>query len=79
MKKVTLDITGMHCASCSTTINRALSKSEGVIKANVNLTTSKGTVEYDETRTDVDRLIKTVGSKGFGAVEATGKVDGDRQ
>jgi len=36
MKKTTLDITGMHCASCAAVINKALSRVDGVIKANVN-------------------------------------------
>jgi len=79
MKKVTLDIKGMHCASCSTLINKALNKQDGVIKANVNLTTNKGTVEYDETKTDVNKLIGTVKNKGYGAIEAAGKTDYDKE
>jgi Cu+-exporting ATPase len=79
MKKTTLDITGMHCASCSTLINRALSKTEGVKAANVNLTTNKATVEYDEARADVGKLIEVVKSKGYGASEVIGGVDHDRE
>jgi Cu+-exporting ATPase len=79
MKKTTLDITGMHCASCSTLINRALSKTEGVKAANVNLTTNKATVEYDETRTDAGKLIEVVKSKGYGASELVGGADHDKE
>ena len=50
MKKTTLDITGMHCASCSTLINRALDKSDAVKNVNINLTTNKATIEFDETK-----------------------------
>ncbi len=68
MKKVTLDISGMHCASCSTLINRALGKLDGVLKSNVNLTTNKATVEFDESKLNIPRLIETVKSKGYDAV-----------
>ena len=70
MKKITLDITGMHCASCSTLINRGLDKKEGVISANVNLSTNKATVEYDETKLTVKDLIEVVRSKGYDAAIA---------
>ncbi len=67
MKKTNLDISGMHCASCSTLINKALTKVEGVKKANVNLTTNIATVEFDELQTNEGDLIKVVQNKGFGA------------
>jgi Cu+-exporting ATPase len=79
MKKVTLDISGMHCASCSTLINRSLTRQPGVLAANVNLTTNKGTIEYDETKTNVSKLIDTVKSKGYNAVESIGKSDYDSE
>lgn len=69
MTKTTLDITGMHCASCSTTITRALTKKEGVKSAVVNLTTNKAAIDFDEKIISLDTLIKTVESKGFGAKE----------
>ncbi|MBS1267212.1 MAG: putative copper-exporting P-type ATPase [Candidatus Woesearchaeota archaeon] len=73
MKKTTLDIKGMHCASCSTLINKALDKLSGVKKANVNLTTNKATIEYDEKITNVKLLIKAVKSKGYEAKVSQGK------
>jgi len=72
MKKTTLDITGMHCASCSTIISRALSKVDGIISSNVNLTTNKATVEYDKASIDVKKIIETIQSKGYGATEDVG-------
>ncbi len=78
MKKTTLEITGMHCASCSAVINKALSKAEGVKSANVNLTTNKATVEYDEAKTEIPLLIETIKKKGYGASEAK-KNDADKE
>jgi len=71
MKQTKIDITGMHCASCSTLINRALNKVGGVNTTNVNLTTNNATVEFDENKTTQDLLIKTIESKGFGAKVAS--------
>ncbi|MFH1770776.1 MAG: heavy metal translocating P-type ATPase [archaeon] len=74
-KKVVFDITGMTCASCSTLINKALNKTEGVETANVNLTTNKATVSFDEQITDVNSLIAIVRKKGYGATESSGQSD----
>ena len=67
MKKTDLNITGMHCASCSTLINRALTKTEGVSEANVNYATAKARVVYDEKKLSEEDLIKVVQSKGYNA------------
>ena len=75
MKKVNYDISGMHCASCSTLINRALKKLEGVTYANVNLSTNKATVEYDENLVNNDLIISTIKKKGYGAVIASKTTD----
>lgn len=64
MKTHTLDIEGMHCASCSTLINKALSKTNGVIESNVNLTTNKATIKYNG---NVEELIKVIENKGYKA------------
>ncbi|MFC2136063.1 heavy metal translocating P-type ATPase [Bacteroidota bacterium] len=73
--KVVFDIIGMHCASCSTLINRALNKVDGVKEANVNLSTNKATVLFDSDKLSVNDLISTVKKKGYGAKEQIGEVD----
>ncbi|MFH1210423.1 MAG: heavy metal translocating P-type ATPase, partial [archaeon] len=75
IKKTTLRISGMHCASCSTTIERALNKTEGVRSANVNLTTERATVDYDPDKVNINKLIEAVKNKGYSAELASEKVD----
>src|SRR4030042_705598 len=41
LEKATIDIIGMHCASCAVTIEESLNKVEGVSKAAVNFATEK--------------------------------------
>lgn len=76
MKKIELNVTGMHCASCSTLVNRALSKTEGVSEANVNYATGKARVVFDDKKLSEKDLIKIVVSKGYGAaVNTNNKID----
>lgn len=67
MKKTNLQVSGMHCASCSALIDRALSKTDGVSASNVNISTNKATVEFDETKLSEKDIIKIIESKGYGA------------
>ena len=67
MNKTALNITGMHCASCSTLVTMGLKKVEGVKDASVNLSAEKAYITYDENKVDVGRLISAVKSAGYGA------------
>ncbi len=69
--KTTLQISGMHCASCVTILTRALNKVPGVKSATVNYSTEKAAVEFDDTQTKVADLINAVKGKGYGAKVAT--------
>jgi len=75
MKKADLKITGMHCASCATLINRSLSRAEGVKEANVNYATAKAFVEFDDRKLSELDLIKLVQSKGYDAKISDPKLD----
>ncbi|MGL3200915.1 MULTISPECIES: heavy metal translocating P-type ATPase [Curtobacterium] len=67
MSDVELDITGMTCASCANRIERKLGKLPGVT-ATVNYATEKAQVRVEDAAdVDVDRLIATVASAGYGA------------
>lgn len=44
------DISGMTCASCALTIEKALGKLEGVEEVSVNLATEKATIRYSRHR-----------------------------
>jgi Cu+-exporting ATPase len=79
MKTTNLRISGMHCASCAAIINKALSKASGVKEANVNFSTSKGTVNFDEKSIDEKKLVEVVKSKGFNAEVIEGKDDFAKQ
>ncbi len=66
MKKETFQVTGMHCASCATIIERRLKKLEGVGAVNVNLATNKATVEYDEKSVGLKQFNEVIRPAGYG-------------
>jgi len=64
MKKLKLTISGMHCGSCASNIERSLKKVSGVKAANVSMMTNKGIVEADDAVSDED-LKKAVSRAGY--------------
>ncbi len=63
-EKLTMEIGGMTCASCSAAVEKALNKTDGVYEANVNIASEKGRVEYDPTklsREDFKEIVKNTG------------------
>lgn len=67
MKKITILISGMHCASCANIITKALQKLDGVIEATVNFSTEKAVIEYEPAKTTPEQIIHTVEKKGYKA------------
>lgn len=68
-EKCTLDIKGMHCASCASSIENALKKVDGVEQANVNFATEKATVTFNPTKTSIEKLVATVEKAGYSAAK----------
>jgi len=64
-----LAIKGMHCAACAVRIEKAVAKMDGVTDVNINLTTEKGRITYQEDRTSVSEVIKKINKIGFDANE----------
>lgn len=73
-RKVSLKISGMSCASCAITVEKALNKLEGVKSANVNLATERATVEYLPELVSILDFRKAVQDVGYG-VESEEEVD----
>ncbi len=65
MKRVDIAISGMHCASCATIISRALGKKEGVVDANVNFSTARATVNFDDKKVSVTDLVEVITKAGY--------------
>ena len=66
LETVELSLTGMHCASCATRIEKALGEAPAVADAAVNFATSRATVKFDPTATGVEKFRESVRSRGQG-------------
>jgi copper ion binding protein len=67
MAKVELKVEGMTCDGCVRSVERKLAKVAGVESARVNLAAGKATVEYDDSKAQVDQLIGAVEQIGYHA------------
>lgn len=67
MPKVKFDIQGMTCSSCSSHVEKAVSKLEGIKNVNVNLLLNNMIVEYDENKLNNEKIITAVIDAGYGA------------
>lgn len=64
---VELAITGMTCATCVGRIEKSLAKLDGVVSAQVNLTTEMAKVEFYPTSVTGQDLVNKILNTGFGA------------
>ncbi|XP_009624984.1 copper-transporting ATPase HMA4 [Nicotiana tabacum] len=60
-------IKGMACTSCSESVERALSMTDGVKKAVVGLSLEEAKVHFDPNVTSTSRIVEVIEDAGFGA------------
>ncbi|MYE11420.1 MAG: copper-translocating P-type ATPase [Gammaproteobacteria bacterium] len=70
-QRLTLDIEGMTCAACSTRLEKALTRAEGVREAAVNLATERAVVTIDAGETDLPSVAEAVSRAGFAVGQET--------
>jgi len=60
-------VRGMHCASCVTTLERALAAQPGVLRASVSLSDAAAAVTYVPRQASIEALERAVRESGFEA------------
>lgn len=65
MHTQTYNVKGMHCASCSSVIEKTFKKVEGVHSAEVNYGTEKAKVSFDPSKTSPHDLSKHIEPLGY--------------
>ena len=69
VKRETLKVEGMSCASCALRIEKNLSALPGVKSAAVNFATEKAVVEYDDQMVNEEALEEAIKRLGYGIVK----------
>lgn len=70
MARTKLNVTGMTCHHCARAVTSALEGVDGVRSARVDLDALTALIDYDEARTDPQRLAAAVAEAGYTAEEA---------
>jgi Cu+-exporting ATPase len=81
LKRVTIPIGGMTCASCSARIEKVVGRLDGVAEVSVNLATEKADVRYDPSRVRLSAIKKTITDAGYvpREIDASDTVDKDAE
>ncbi|MEM4590090.1 MAG: heavy metal translocating P-type ATPase [Candidatus Micrarchaeia archaeon] len=80
MKNAILTIRGMHCASCAKIIENSLRKAKGIKSASINFATEKASIEFDERKINIEKIIAIIEDAGYSAKEEKGiEIDGERE
>jgi Cu+-exporting ATPase len=69
MKKISIPISGMHCASCAQNIEKSLRKLKGVSNANVNFATERATVEFNKKIISENKIFETIEKSGYTVIK----------
>lgn len=62
---VTLVVPGMSCAACPITVRKALTRVDGVTRAEVDYDTRQAVVSFDDAKTDVEKLTRATADAGY--------------
>ena len=65
IQTVTLSVPGMTCAACPITVKKALSKVDGVLKAEVSYEKLEAIVTFDDAKTSVEALTRATANVGY--------------
>ncbi len=75
LRDIVYDISGMHCASCSSRIEKVLRGREGILRAEVNLATEKAAVQYDPGLIPAREIREAIDGLGFTARQSGATTD----
>lgn len=65
--KVKFKVSGMHCSSCSSHVEKSVSAMEGMHSCSVNLLQESMLVDYDESKITNEQIIKVIQDGGYDA------------
>ena len=68
-QKLILRIIGMTCASCAINNEKELAKGEGILKSNVNFANHQALVEYDDEKTNEEKIRQIIKDNGYDVEE----------
>ncbi|MEA3281738.1 MAG: copper ion binding protein [Euryarchaeota archaeon] len=71
--RITIKVGGMTCAMCTGAITDALKRLDGITGANVNLSSEKAYITYNQDMTTVSEMKKSISDAGYQYLGIEGK------
>ena len=68
IRTIHLLVEGIHCAACIWLIENALSKQQGVVSAQANLTAKRLRLTWNNSETALSKVLQTLGNIGYAAI-----------
>src|ERR1035437_6340606 len=65
MQQQTYEVSGMHCASCSSIISKKLKRLPGVESCDVNFATEKANILFDDKKVNTDLMNNEINKLGY--------------
>lgn len=65
MKKIKLNIEGMHCSSCAMSIDFDLEDLDGVKSAKTNYAKQTSEIEFDESKINESKIAEQIKKTGY--------------
>src|SRR5436190_20317414 len=65
IQTVELSIKGMSCESCEAEVNHEVNKLPGTIKSKVSYENKNAVIEFDASKTNIEKIIDAVNSTGY--------------
>ena len=65
MKEIKLKIEGMHCAGCSSRLEKILNNVDGVESAKVSLEEKSANIKYNEEEVELNTILQEIEDAGF--------------
>jgi len=63
--KTTINIGGMHCDMCVTSIEKGVNELDGIISVKASLNDSDAVVAYDAKKVDLSKIEKAIEKRGY--------------
>lgn len=78
MAKLNTPVVGMDCASCAITIQKTISKLEGVSKCEINYGNETARIEFDDQKVTPNQMHESIAKFGYGlAVKGADEIGGE--
>lgn len=71
-QEISIQISGMHCSGCVSSVEKSLLSVDGVHQASVNLASEKAFVEFDSSKIGIEDLTEAVEKAGYQATVENG-------